>query len=438
MESIFRATVTNAKDVILPRTTLAITSTNFGVQAIGVVVTQAVSGAAGTLSIALTGATVTVVVTPTNDIMFDTTNAITVNSHGSTPVPSGAAKSVAAPICGLAGQEPHITIIIYGPQDGALPKLEVLYRHYPGVPMGQQALTLGGNNLAGVASVTVLKKADSSTLTALQIGAAYIFRGRNSGATWAEEQKITASDSEAGDMFGWSVAVHGTVAVVGSPEETTLGHAAGAVYVYTYSVPLTIASTNFGSQAVGVAVTQANSGAGGTLGTALTGATTTVVVIPTNGAVFDLVNVITVNGHGSTPVPTVVGGVWTQMQKLHARDSLCGLNCPLTTKFPNRRFGYSVALNGDTMVIGELEKSDGVKAHATRTRHGAAYVSDCDDDSRCSVVCCSLDVLIVSHMKTLLPLVYHWASVKYSNLICLLLPPRIPLPRSSSRRRSRT
>ena len=68
---------------------------------------------------------------------------------------------------------------------------------------------------------------------------------------------------------------------------------------------LTIASTDFGAQGIGVAVRQANSLAVGTLLTALNGSTTTIVVTSTNGT-FDATNAITVGTHATTPVPTVV------------------------------------------------------------------------------------------------------------------------------------
>ena len=45
-------------------------------------------------------------------------------------------------------------------------------------------------------------------------GAAYIFK--RSGTTWTEVKKITASDAEAYDSFGSSVAIDGTTAVVGA------------------------------------------------------------------------------------------------------------------------------------------------------------------------------------------------------------------------------
>ena len=61
--------------------------TDFGAQGVGVAVNQAVSSAAGTLLTELTGATTTVVVTPTSGT-FDVTNTITVGTHATKPVPA--------------------------------------------------------------------------------------------------------------------------------------------------------------------------------------------------------------------------------------------------------------------------------------------------------------------------------------------------------------
>ena len=48
-----------------------------------------------------------------------------------------------------------------------------------------------------------------------QAGAVYVFRF--DGSTWVQEQKLVASDAEAGDIFGWSVGVSGDVAAKKSP-----------------------------------------------------------------------------------------------------------------------------------------------------------------------------------------------------------------------------
>ena len=64
-------------------------------------------------------------------------------------------------------------------------------------------------------------------------GAAYIFT--RSGTTWSQQAKIQASDAEASDLFGQSVAVDGNYAVVGAYSEDAGGSAAGAAYVFIRS-----------------------------------------------------------------------------------------------------------------------------------------------------------------------------------------------------------
>jgi hypothetical protein len=58
-------------------------------------------------------------------------------------------------------------------------------------------------------------------------GAAYVFT-RN-GSTWTQEAKLTASDGEVNDEFGYSVSISGDVAVVGARNDEA---ATGAAYIY--------------------------------------------------------------------------------------------------------------------------------------------------------------------------------------------------------------
>ncbi len=68
-------------------------------------------------------------------------------------------------------------------------------------------------------------------------GSAYIFEKDGTGV-WNEVQKIVASDREASDEFGWSVAIEGTTAIVGAhieDHDETGGnylYHAGSVYVF--------------------------------------------------------------------------------------------------------------------------------------------------------------------------------------------------------------
>src|SRR5688572_4785775 len=49
----------------------------------------------------------------------------------------------------------------------------------------------------------------------LQSGSAYVFRRNGSG--WVEHQKLTASDGQPSDSFGFSVAMDAGTAVIGAP-----------------------------------------------------------------------------------------------------------------------------------------------------------------------------------------------------------------------------
>ncbi len=65
-------------------------------------------------------------------------------------------------------------------------------------------------------------------------GSAYVFRF--DGSSWAEEEKLTASDAAAGDSFGNSVSVSKDTAVVGAfVDDCAAGVACGSVYVFRFN-----------------------------------------------------------------------------------------------------------------------------------------------------------------------------------------------------------
>lgn len=102
---------------------------------------------------------------------------------------------------------------------------------------------------------------------AADAGAAYVFV--RSGATWTQEAYVKASNTDAGDVFGVSVAVRGNRLAVGASGESSLvagspanngGPSAGAVYVFfrngtTWSEEAYLkASTIGGADAFGLSV----------------------------------------------------------------------------------------------------------------------------------------------------------------------------------------
>jgi FG-GAP repeat protein/putative Ig domain-containing protein len=156
-------------------------------------------------------------------------------------------------------------------------------------------------------------------------GAAYVFT--RSGGVWSELQKLTAPDGAAGDLFGMSVALDAETAVIGAGGKLVRGDAdAGAAYVFTLS----------GGMWVGIQILLPDiRGAGDFFGAAVALSGDTVLI----GSWGDDIGANT--NQGSAVVFARSGGMWSQQQKLTAADGADGDN-----------FGLSVALSGDTAVIG--------------------------------------------------------------------------------------
>ena len=64
-------------------------------------------------------------------------------------------------------------------------------------------------------------------------GAAYVFN--RVGEKWAERQKLTAGDADAGDIFGSAVSIDGDYAIVGSLWDDDKGSRSGSAYIFMRS-----------------------------------------------------------------------------------------------------------------------------------------------------------------------------------------------------------
>ncbi len=206
-------------------------------------------------------------------------------------------------------------------------------------------------------------------------GAAYVYV-RN-GGVWTQQQKLTASNAEAGDSFGYSVAISGETLVVGAYTEDSgsvgvnglqtnnTAPDSGAAYVFTRSGGI------WAQQAY---LKASNSEISDFFGesVAITGET---IVIGAYGedSGSDSVNSNQVNnsaiGAGAAYVFTRSAGVWAQQAYLKASNSDA-----------SDRFGESVAIAGETIVVGATDEdsgSDGVDGNQvdnTVSNAGAAYV----------------------------------------------------------------
>ena len=176
--------------------------------------------------------------------------------------------------------------------------------------------------------------------TASNSGSAYIFQ--NVAGNWTQVQKCTASDAEADDELGWSVAIDGDYMVAGSRFEDTGGWNSGACYIYYNSGGFPATET----QKIVSSVPQASEYFGYSV--AIEG---------------DFI-VVGAYGGGSTSFAGCAyifentAGTWAQTQKLEASDTTAG-----------DYFGNSVSISGDFLVIGaKYEDAGGI------TYAGSAYV----------------------------------------------------------------
>ncbi|MGJ8643280.1 MAG: hypothetical protein ACSHX9_07730 [Luteolibacter sp.] len=178
-------------------------------------------------------------------------------------------------------------------------------------------------------------------------GSAYVFT-RN-GTSWFQQAKLTAGDAAAGDFFGRSVAISGDSIVVGAYLDDDDGSASGSAYVFNRS------GTSWFLQAkltANDAVTNDNFG----YAVAISGDSVVVGAIGDDpGAAFD---------SGSAYVFNRSGTSWSQQAKISAGD-------------PGAEdgFGSSVAISGDSVVVGAFENDD------AGSTSGSAYVFTRDGTS---------------------------------------------------------
>ena len=152
-------------------------------------------------------------------------------------------------------------------------------------------------------------------------GSAYVFH--YDGTAWVEEAKLTASDGVAGDQFGFSVALEGDTVVVGA--------VTGSVYVFRFDGAAWVEE---------VKLTASDGGPGESFGAAIALAGDTVLV----GAARNGQNGV---DSGSAYVFRFDGTGWVEEVKLTPSDGAM-----------YDRFGFSVALAGDTAVVGAISDSD--------------------------------------------------------------------------------
>ena len=172
-----------------------------------------------------------------------------------------------------------------------------------------------------------------------QAGAAYVFT--RTGTIWSQQAELTASDGAAGDGFGTSVALSGDTALVGAPGKTVGGQiAAGAAYVFSGT------GTSWSQQAE---LSDPDAAVEDEFGTSVALSGDTALVGAPQKTVAARYHA------GAAYVFTRSGTSWSQQAELTASDAAA-----------RDEFGCSVALSGDTALVGAPCKTVG----ATNERRG--------------------------------------------------------------------
>jgi hypothetical protein len=172
-------------------------------------------------------------------------------------------------------------------------------------------------------------------------GSVYVFT--RSGSTWTQQRKLTASDAASGDWFGYSVAVSGDTVIVGAPRDDDGGNATGSTYVFTRG-----GSTWSQQQKL----TAADRAEADQFGSSVSVSGDTLIV----GA---YANDESGESSGSVYVFARSGSIWNQQAKLTASDAAA-----------NDQFGWSVAVSGDTAVVGAYQDDNA----SGGSDSGSAYV----------------------------------------------------------------
>lgn len=195
-----------------------------------------------------------------------------------------------------------------------------------GSTWAQQARIVPSGSGAGFGSALALQ-GDRLVVGADQAdvrsGAVYVY-ARSAGA-WTEQARLTAADAAVGDGLGASIALSGDTLLAGAPQRAGAvagSYAQGAAYVYTY---------NLGSWTQQSRLTDAAGASADGFGKAVSLVGDRAVIgAPLAGG-----------GGGRAFVYERSGASWTQQAQLSLAGAAVG-----------DRFGWSVALAGDSALIG--------------------------------------------------------------------------------------
>jgi hypothetical protein len=219
-----------------------------------------------------------------------------------------------------------------------------------------------GTSVAVSGNTIVVGDFDHAVGGNLGQGAAYVYTV--SGATWRQQQELTAADGAAHDEFGTSVRINGNIIVVGGFNHKVGSNAGqGAAYVYTFS------GTTWSQQQE---LTAADGAAGDNFGESVALDGDNLVVGAAGHAVGDN------SAQGAAYVFALSASTWNQQQELTAANGAA-----------NSFFGVNVAVNGDTVAVGAIGQTVG-----SNTGQGTAYIQNSSTSSTLVTVAVNPGVMV--------------------------------------------
>jgi hypothetical protein len=160
-------------------------------------------------------------------------------------------------------------------------------------------------------------------------GSAYIFL--LDGGQWQQQVKLTAGSINQGANFGQSVAIAGDFALVGAPFDNRVEPSAGAVHVYKFDGIQWLEHSQ---------IVAGDAAASDYFGWSVALSGNTAIIGASDDDDFGARS-------GSAYIFRYDGSDWIQTQKLLAADGTF-----------NDKFGYAVAISGDTVIVGAYQDSD--------------------------------------------------------------------------------
>jgi len=182
-------------------------------------------------------------------------------------------------------------------------------------------------------------------------GSAYVFYRDQGGAdAWGEVAKLTASDSELEDWFGFTVAIDGDTALVGAQWADGVGTDTGVAYIFERD------AGGFDNWGEVVILTASDASQEAKFGHAVGYSGNTAIVgahSDAEGGIDSGAAYVFYRDHGGP-------GAWGEVTKLTADDAVA-----------EAHFGVSAAIDGDVVVLGAFRDDGGAILDS-----GSAYLFD--------------------------------------------------------------